>query len=315
MPEEASPPSLSVESFREHLETYQKQPFKAHRWLHGRGGRLEGLEQVTLDVYGSLAVVMLYRSYTPESRDELLELCQSSFERGVLQDRAGRPEILRWSWGEVEERELVSEVLADELAAMKIYIEPMSRQNLGFFPDMSAGRRWAYESSRSKRVLNLFSYTCSLSVACCLGGAHSVVNVDMSGSALSRGRDNHRLNDLHDVDVQYLKLDILKSWGRISRKGPYDLVICDPPTQQKGGFLWKKDYPKVMRRLAAMVGSGVLGLFCLNAPYVSREEFEDLLLSGELGGLWAVESWLNVDEAYQNLEAMGELKLLVLVRR
>lgn len=53
-------------------------------------------------------------------------------------------------------------------------------------------------SAAGLRVLNLFAYTCGFSVAAIAGGAARVVNLDMSRPALSRGRDNHRLNG-HDL--------------------------------------------------------------------------------------------------------------------
>jgi hypothetical protein len=47
---------------------------------------------------------------------------------------------------------------------------------------------------RGKRVLNLFSFTCAFSVAALAGGAHSVVNIDLSRPALALGRENQNAN-------------------------------------------------------------------------------------------------------------------------
>ena len=89
---------------------------------------------------------------------------------------------------------------------------------------MRLGRQWVQERSQGKRVLNLFAYTCGFSVAAKAGGANQVVNVDMAKGALSRGRDNHRLNE-HDMsDVTFMGYDIFRSWGKITKYGPYDLA-------------------------------------------------------------------------------------------
>lgn len=57
------------------------------------------------------------------------------------------------------------------------------QQNTGLFLDMQPLRVWLKENSKDKKVLNLFSYTCSLSVVALAGGARSVVNVDLSKSS------------------------------------------------------------------------------------------------------------------------------------
>src|SRR5690606_8886302 len=121
-------------------------------------------------------------------------------------------------------------------------------------------------NAEGKRVLNLFAYTCGFSVAAIAGGARHVVNLDMSRAALSRGRDNHRLNG-HDLgQVSFLGHDLFKSWAKVIHNGPYDLVIIDPPTFQKGSFLLTKDYQRVLRRLPELLTSHGTVLACSNDP-------------------------------------------------
>jgi 23S rRNA (cytosine1962-C5)-methyltransferase len=103
-------------------------------------------------------------------------------------------------------------------------------------------------------------------VAAIEGGATHVVNLDMSSPALSRGRDNHRLNG-HDLGkVTFLGHDLFKSWGKVIGKGPYDLVIIDPPSFQKGSFLLTKDYQRVLRRLPELLAPQGTVLACMNDP-------------------------------------------------
>ena len=59
---------------------------------------------------------------------------------------------------------------------------------------MKPGRDWLLQNAAGKRVLNLFAYTCSLSVAAIHGGAEEVINLDMASAALATGRKNHQLN-------------------------------------------------------------------------------------------------------------------------
>ena len=88
----------------------------------------------------------------------------------------------------------------------------------------------------------------------------------MSKAALAVGRDNHRLNG-HDLSkVKYLGHDLFKSWGKVKRFGPYDIVIADPPSLQKGSVNIKRDYPKIIRRLPELLTAGGEALLCLNSP-------------------------------------------------
>ncbi|KAF1055000.1 MAG: Ribosomal RNA large subunit methyltransferase K [Stenotrophomonas maltophilia] len=185
------------------------------------------------------------------------------------------------------------------------------KQNTGLFLDMRYGRRWVREQAAGCRVLNLFAYTCAFSVAAIAGGAQHVVNLDMARAALSRGRDNHRLNG-HDLTaVEFLGHELFKSWGRVRRSGPYDLVIIDPPSFQKGSFVLDKDYPRLLRRLPELLNPGARVLACVNDPAVAP----DFLIDGmarEVPGLRYVERLENPPE-FEDIEAESALKALVFV--
>ena len=182
---------------------------------------------------------------------------------------------------------------------LKYYVNILNNQNHGLFLDMLEGRKWVLEHSKDKRVLNMFAYTCAFSIAASSGGAAEVVNIDMAKGALKSGQKNHKLNAEFDgpIDednddksqesqqarpparVRFLAHDIFKSWGKISKLGPYDVVIVDPPSYQKGSFIASKDYAKIIRRLPQLVtaerGCAVL---CLNAPELSTSFLHELMI-------------------------------------
>ena len=60
--------------------------------------------------------------------------------------------------------------------------------------------------------------------------------------------------------------NILKSWSRIRKAGPYDLIIIDPPSFQKGSFAATNDYVKIIRRLNELAAKECTVLSALNAP-------------------------------------------------
>ena len=93
----------------------------------------------------------------------------------------------------------------------------------------------------------------------------------MSHGALAIGQQNHQLNDISE-GASFLAHDIFSTWGKITRGGPYHLIIIDPPSYQKGSFVATKDYAKLMRRLSELLRPGGHALLCLNAPELAFVE-------------------------------------------
>jgi 23S rRNA (cytosine1962-C5)-methyltransferase len=246
-------------------------PTEAQRLFHGRGGLFPGCEQWSLDYFPP---VLLLTSFQPVSDDELAPI-QAALRRRwaqiapgqalnlVLQTRDDARAETRLITGEVPEPHEVSA----QGARYRVHL--LRGLNHGLFLDMAEGRRWvhAHVSARPglKKVLNLFAYTCAFSMVSLQAGAKQVINVDMSRGALSIGKQNHQLNGLAS-GASFLPHDIFSSWGTISRRGPYDLIIVDPPSYQKGSFVAEKDYARLMRRLPDLLMPGGHAVLCLNSP-------------------------------------------------
>ena len=245
-------------------------PSETRRLFHGRGRCWPGLEQLTVEWLQGVVLVSLFKEPAPEQlqdlRDSLLLLAasaewqQSGAHTLLIQHRYLPQSTAEWLIGEeIEEMTIVE-------GGLQYRVDLGRKQNTGLFLDMRYGRNWVREQAAGKRVLNLFAYTCGFSVAAIEGGASHVVNLDMSRAALSRGRDNHRLNG-HDLSkVSFLGHDLFKSWGKVINSGPYDLVIIDPPSFQKGSFLLTKDYQRVLRRLPELLTAQGTVLACMNDP-------------------------------------------------
>lgn len=160
-----------------------------------------------------------------------------------------------------------------------------TQQNCGFFLDIEPARRWLEENCAGKKVLNLFAYTCAFSVVAMQAGANSVVNIDLSRKSLSVGQANHQLNSVNADGAHFLPHNIFTSWGKLKKLGPYDIVIIDPPTCQKGSFEARGDYPKVLRRMGDLLAEKGTFLACLNAPEIDASSFEKMIGSAVTGYL------------------------------
>jgi len=262
------------------LDALASAPEETRRLFHGRGRCWPGLEQLTVDWLQGVLMVSLFREPEPAQlaalKDMLGELVQSAAWQGsgahtlLLQHRYLPLSPAEWLLGEAIDEWTLAE------GGLQYRVDLGKKQNNGLFLDMRHGRDWVRANAEGKRVLNLFAYTCGFSVAAIAGGAEHVVNLDMSRAALSRGRDNHRLNG-HDLGkVAFLGHDLFKSWGKVINSGPYDLVIIDPPSFQKGSFLLTKDYQRVLRRLPELLGPGGTVLACMNDPSIGP----DFLIDG-----------------------------------
>ncbi len=127
------------------------------------------------------------------------------------------------------------------------------------------------------RVLNLFAYTCAFSVSALDAGAVCVVNNDMSRNALRWGERNHALNGQDLRSVRMLPHNLFKSWWKIRQYGPYDVIIIDPPTNQKGSFVAEKSYGQVLKRIPEFAARGARVLACLNSPFLDRDFLTGLM--------------------------------------
>ncbi|NOQ35215.1 MAG: methyltransferase, partial [Methylococcaceae bacterium] len=218
---------------------------QAQRLFHGRGHAYKGLHHVTIDW---LPPVVLITLFEPEMDSEIKQLANTL----ITQLPACKSVQLQHRYQRLGEIDIIDGETIQQLNIrennLQFQLSLGKSKNTGLFLDMANGREWVQQHSKDKRVLNLFSYTCGFSVAAIAGNAKSVLNVDMSSAALNVGRENHRLNQHSLEGVSFEKLNIFKSFGRLKKRGEFDLLICDPPTFQKGSVDIQRDYPKIFRR-------------------------------------------------------------------
>ncbi len=242
------------------------------RLFHGRGNFYDDFEYLTVDSIDKILLVVFYKQVDIE--DEILQLMTTifdkySFETLVVQKRYLPNQPHEVLMGNLDEQLYLVE------NGLKFSISFQNR-NFGIFTDMKVGREYLASISKDKNVLNLFSYTCAFSVYAIAAQASQVVNVDMSKGALSNGRVNHHLNNLDTKKVKFLPLNILKSWSRIKKFAPYDVIVIDPPSFQKGSFAATKDYEKIIKRLNELASEDCIVISCLNAPELDCEFIKQL---------------------------------------
>ncbi|MCU4675173.1 class I SAM-dependent methyltransferase [Catenovulum sp. 2E275] len=245
---------------------------QTQRLFHGRGHAYAGFEHICIDWFAPVILITAYKAIEADLLAQLVTFFSqpNDFVKSIQYQQRYLPQApVSVIWGDE-----ISELQLNE-NGLKYHATLGRSQNHGLFLDMALGRAWVREQSQNKAVLNLFAYTCGFSIAAHAGGARKIVNLDMSKAALKRGRDNHLLNQQDPSIVQFEAVDLFKSFGRVRKHGPYDLVICDPPAFQKGSVNIERDYKKIIRRLPEFCQDQALVMLCLNSPDLDQQFLSD----------------------------------------
>jgi 23S rRNA (guanine2445-N2)-methyltransferase / 23S rRNA (guanine2069-N7)-methyltransferase len=158
-------------------------------------------------------------------------------------------------------------------AAASLLINLTDYLDSGLFLDHRILREMVYHEARDKSVLNLFCYTGTVGVHAGLGGARSVLNVDMSANYLKWARENHLLNQLDDeTRYQFLRADIvelLKNPARFSLSQAYDLIFFDPPSFSNSSKMQQtldiqRDHEELIKLAMTLLSRDGLLLFSTN---------------------------------------------------
>lgn len=129
----------------------------------------------------------------------------------------------------------------------------------GLFLDHRLTRARIREEARSKRFLNLFSYTGSFTVYAAAGGAKQTTSVDLSGRYLDWAARNLAANQLGGPDHKMIRADAL-AWVEeaCAHSRAYDLVVVDPPPfsasdRMRRAFDVQRDHPGLLRSVLQLV--------------------------------------------------------------
>ncbi len=165
---------------------------------------------------------------------------------------------------------------------LRFLVRPGDGLSTGLFVDQRDNRQRVRELSGGARVLNLFSYTCSFTVAAAVGGAIATTSVDLSARALERGRDNLALNGVSGEAHRLLRADVVDWLARAGRRGErFDLVVLDPPSFGTRGtkrtFSVARDYPAVAASAIALLAPGGRLLAVTNHRKTSRAALRRML--------------------------------------
>lgn len=139
----------------------------------------------------------------------------------------------------------------------------------GLFLDHRPLRQYLLNNSKDKKVLNLFCYTGSLSVAAAMGGG-TVTSIDMSNTYLEWAYENFLINNIDPKNHVFYQADVLKELNvRKEKKEFYDLILLDPPSfsnskRMEEDLDIERDHPILIRDCMALLNQGGVLIFSTN---------------------------------------------------
>ena len=228
-------------------------PTHAYRLVHGAG---DGLPGFACDVLGKTAVVYVYgeglRALGRQLAEAIVGFARLEGAVVKLRARGGASEVEQDVVGQRPD-----EALVVTEHGVPFEVHPLGGLNHGLFTDMREHRRGLPRFAPGKRVLNLFSYTGALSVACARAGAAQITSVDTSEGVQAWARGNFGRSGLTG---RFETGDAVRFLARAARdREQYDLVLIDPPTFSTArGSPWTldRDYPKLIAQAAAVIPQG-----------------------------------------------------------
>ena len=204
------------------------------------------------------------------------------FERSdaKIREKEGLPRTKGLIWKEGEEFNPRLQIVEN---GVKYWVDVENGQKTGFFLDQK-GNRMAMQSlvrrmkaaGESVRVLDCFTHTGSFALNCGLGGADSVLGIDVSELAVSQATENAELNGLADR-VRFEAADVLDLLPKLNAFGErYDVVILDPPAFTKTRDKVKqaaKGYREINMQGMKLVRNGGYLATCSCSHFMDYETF------------------------------------------
>lgn len=221
----------------------------ALRLVNGLGDGLAGL---VLDQYDRHFVVQIFDKRWLKEKEAIAgfvrEQCAGRYL--IMKDRtlssSSRPDAFK---AEVWIGDDSSQTVVQE-NGLKFGVDLNDTLNSGLFLDMRHNRQVVAGLAKGRKVLNCFAYTCSFGVYCRAAGALSVVNVDVSGKSLERGRRNYELNQLVFFRDEFIRADAVRYLERaFAKDNRFGLIILDPPSfarHENKVFSVNKDLPRLI---------------------------------------------------------------------
>ncbi|MBN2830198.1 MAG: class I SAM-dependent methyltransferase [Candidatus Cloacimonetes bacterium] len=193
----------------------------------------DGLPGIVIDQYNDFFVCQFLNLAGEYYREDLIELINELYHPKGIYERSD---------AKVREKEGLSirtgvisgEMPPDTIEIMenglKLLVDIKNGHKTGLYLDQKDNRSIVSYYAEGSDVLNCFCYTGAFSVYALKHGAKSVINADISESALKLAEQNAAINNLPIERLQTVKADLFQLLRDYEAEGrEFDLIILDPP--------------------------------------------------------------------------------------
>ncbi len=153
---------------------------------------------------------------------------------------------------------------------LRFWVNLSDRLDTGLFLDHRNTRVRVQAEAVGRRMLNLFGYTGSFTVAAACGGARSTTTLDLSATYLDWARRNLELNGIWGPAHELIRADCLRWLGQTARGHErWDLIVLDPPAHStskgmRGDFNVQRDHRRVLSDALVLLAPGGVLYFSTN---------------------------------------------------
>ncbi|MBC7397824.1 MAG: class I SAM-dependent rRNA methyltransferase, partial [Bdellovibrionales bacterium] len=190
------------------------------------------LQHLSADLYKDHLWLTAWKKISSKVLDEACEIMTRilpfKIEAIVLMDRsvvASEAEVVTLRGTSRSGRFAVKEF------GVKYLVQMEKTKHPGLFLDHSPLRFWLQQTQKNKTVLNLFSYTGSLSVAAAHGGARKVTTLDLSKHTIEWAKENWANSGFSPEAGDFIYGDTFEWLPKFKKRGEqFDTILCDPPS-------------------------------------------------------------------------------------
>lgn len=248
------------------------------------------LKELAIDLFKDAIWITLWKRVKDSDLDAVCDFLERTWGdqlRGIsLMDRS---EIATEREAVLIRGSLGSERFTVKEFGIPYRIQMIATKHPGLFLDHAPLRKFLKSTQNGKRVLNLFAYTGSLSIAAGIGGAEQVTTLDLSKATIDWAKENWREAGLEEARGDFIYGDVFEWLPKLRKRNPqFDTILCDPPSfsrSKSGTFSTQKDTARLHAAILPLLKTGGLLATSINSENHSECQFaQDLALAAKSTG-------------------------------
>lgn len=199
----------------------------AYRMVYGESDNLPGL---IIDRYSDIFSLQFLSLGMDNKRDLIVKILNDNFHPLGIYERSDVP--VREKEGLLAKKGVLlgtfeTKVIIEE-NGIKMQVDVENGQKTGYFLDQKFNRFALRNYVKDKDVLDCFCNSGGFSLNASLGGAKSVLSLDISEKAIEEVKENAKLNEIDNITTKCV--DVFQELRDFKKDGiSFDVIVLDPP--------------------------------------------------------------------------------------